>query len=124
MYASGNASPQKQACLLFLEKILKNKTMAASSAEVLQEILHRYHAIHRLKEGLQVYQAFRSLPLRWLDITVQDTDLARDILDKNQSLSSRDSLHIAVMQHHHIKKIATYDQDFNKIHGISVVSPE
>jgi predicted nucleic acid-binding protein len=124
MYASGSPSPQKQACLRFLEKILKGKIEAASSAEVLQEILHRYRAINRLAEGILVYNAFRSLPLRLFEITAQDTDAARDTLQKVPGISSRDSLHVAVMQRHHIKKILTYDQDFNRVSGITVVSPE
>lgn len=124
MYAAGNSSPQKEACLSFLKKINDTKLDAASSAEVLQEILHRYHAIQRLMEGIKVYEAFRSLPIRWLEIVPDDVDYAKETLTIHPHMPSRDAIHLAVMHRNGIKKIATYDQDFLGIPTITVFLPE
>src|SRR5262245_13242286 len=98
MYAAGVASPQKEDCLLILKKISDGLLEAASSAEVLQEILHRYRAIQRFTEGVKVYESFRTLPIRWMEILPEDTDHAKELLLTYPRLSSRDALHVSVMQ--------------------------
>ena len=123
MYAAGQPSPQKEACLQFLKKINEQVREAASSAEVLQEILHRYRAIQKWDEGIKVYEAFRSLPIRWLEILPDDVDCAKDLLCGHPTLSSRDALHLAVMQRNEIKKIATYDRGFLGFTSLTVFLP-
>lgn len=123
MYAAGRPSPQKEQCLSILQKINEGLSDAASSAEVLQEILHRYRAIQRLEDGLIVYEAFRSLPIRWLEILPEDVDQAKELLKTHPRLSSRDALHVAVMQRNKIKKIASYDQGFLGVSYVSVFLP-
>lgn len=124
MYAAGVSSEQKKCCLSFLKKIQNGCVEAASSAEVLQEILHRYRAIKRLKEGIEVYEAFRSLPLVWLNIIPEDADHAKELLQNYSQISSRDALHLAVMYRSGIKKIVTYDRGFLGISDITVYLPE
>lgn len=125
MYAAGSPSPQKEACIAFLQKIQKKEIHEAiSSAEVLQEILHRYHAIQRLKEGLEVYDLFRGLPILWLEVTPHDADAAAVLLKTHTSLSSRDALHAAVMKRKKINHIITYDQGFKAIPDMIVCLPD
>lgn len=124
MYAAGTSSEQKKLCLSFLEKIKNADVEAAASAEVLQEILHRYRAIQRFKEGTEVYEAFRSLPLVWLHVIPEDVDHAKDLLQNHTQLSSRDALHLAVMYRSGIKKIVTYDKGFLGISDVTVYLPE
>lgn len=124
MYAAGSSSPQKETCLAFLKKIHEAQIDAASSAEVLQEILHRYRAIQKMMEGIKAYEAFRSLPIRWLEILPEDVDDAKETLLIHPRLPSRDAIHLAVMHRHGIKKIATYDRDFLGIPSITVFLPE
>jgi predicted nucleic acid-binding protein len=46
MYAAGRESPQRLPCQRFLERIVSGEGPAAcTDAEVLQEILHRYHSL-------------------------------------------------------------------------------
>lgn len=123
MYAAGQASAQKEACLRYLTTIVQGRVDAASSAEVLQEILHRYRAIGRLTEGLIVYHSFRELPIIWFDVAPDDVDNAASLLEQLSGLSSRDALHLAVMQRHKIKKILTYDKGFLGISGVTVELP-
>lgn len=123
MYAAGAPSPQKEDCLSILKKIGDGLLEAASSAEVLQEILHRYRAIQRFADGVKVYESFRSLPIRWIEILPEDADHAKELLLAAPRLSSRDAIHVAVMQRNHIKKIATYDQGFLGTPLVSVFLP-
>ena len=124
MYAMGKPSPQKEVCLALFQKINQGESKAASSVEVLQEILHRYRSIQKFLEGIKVYDLFRALPLQWLDVTLQDVDLARSLLDENRRLSSRDALHLAMMQRHKIEKIVSYDKGFLGLKGITVCLPD
>ncbi len=124
MYAAGNAAPQKSASLELLQRIQDGDVRAASSAEVLQEILQRYMAINRLKDGLTVYDLFRALPLTWLAVDPDDVDLARHLLGTHPRISSRDALHLAVMRRAKIRKIVTYDKGFLGIPQTTVCLPE
>ncbi|MBL8213671.1 MAG: hypothetical protein JNK87_23335 [Bryobacterales bacterium] len=51
MYAAGAPHPNKAPAIAFLERVANNRIAAASDAEVLQEILHRYRALNRWAEG-------------------------------------------------------------------------
>ena len=124
MYAAGTPSLQKQNCLAFLKKVSEGDVRAVSSAEVLQEILHRYRAIHRFQEGVIVYDTFRSLPIQWLEVLPDDVDDAKEFLTAHAHVSSRDALHLAVMRRHKIKKILTYDQGFLGLPSVTVFLPE
>lgn len=124
MYASTPPAPQKEKCVLLFKRIEEHAVDAASSAEVLQEILHRYRAVERMEEGFRIYEAFRALPIRWLEIIPEDVDEARQFLMDFPRLSSRDALHIAVMRRHRITKIVTYDSGFLGIPSLTVYLPE
>ena len=47
MYLVGASHPHKTNAQLWLEKLIREHQRLVTSAEVLQEILHRYVAIHR-----------------------------------------------------------------------------
>lgn len=124
MYAAGKVSEFKEACISFLHQIEKLKIRAVSSVEVLQEILHRFHALRRIEDGVEVYRRFRALPIHFLPIEVETVDDAKDILQNTPRISSRDALHLAVMRRNRIDKIVTYDQGFLGIPNLSVFLPE
>ncbi len=124
MYAAGIPCPQKEPCLRLIEKIESGEVDSAASAEVLQEILHRYRAIGRWAEGVEIYENFRELPIRWLDIIPHDVDVAKDLLTQFNRLSSRDALHVAVMKRNGIKEIVSYDQGFIGIPQLSLLLPD
>ena len=55
MYAAGAPDPHKAPSVTFLESVARGDVEAALDAEVLREILHRYRAIGRWKDGRRVY---------------------------------------------------------------------
>ena len=56
-----------------------------------------------------------------LSVDLADTDLACDLVGEGNGISARDAIHGAVMRNNGIEWIATFDQDFDRIHGIKGV---
>lgn len=98
--------------------VQRNEIEGCTSTEVLQEILYRYSALQRRDLAREVYDLFIAICPRIFDVTLADTNLARDLLDEYQSLSARDAVHAAVMLNHNVEWIATFDAGFDRVMGI------
>jgi uncharacterized protein len=85
---------------------------------VLQEILYRYSALHRLDMAREVYDLFVQMCPVVFNVTLADTDLARDILTEVAGISARDAIHAAVMLHHDVEWIASFDGGFDRVPGV------
>jgi uncharacterized protein len=96
---------------------------AAIDAEVLQEILHRYRALKRWKEGRLVYDTARIVFPEVLAVTGGVMDGARRLMDENGGLMARDALHAAVVAAYSLTSITSFDRDFDKVQGIERVEP-
>jgi uncharacterized protein len=89
-----------------------------TSTEVLQEILSRYSALDRRELAREVYDLFVEICPVVFDVTLADTDRARDLLLSVDGISARDAVHAGIMLNHTIEWIATYDHGFDRIPGI------
>jgi predicted nucleic acid-binding protein len=118
MYVAGVAHPHRAPSLRFLERVGSGAVEACTNTEVLQEILYRYSALGRLNDARKVYDLFVEICPVVLDVTLADTDRARDILCGSRGLSARDCIHAAVMLNNSITSIATFDKGFDHIPGI------
>ena len=123
MYASGVDHPHKAAAERILGQAESHEIDAWSSVEILQEILHRYTCLGRLKVASQVYDLFLVTCPNILPVTLADLNRARDLLAAVPTLRSRDAVHAAVMLNHGIEYIATFDRDFDRIPGIKRLEP-
>lgn len=123
MYAAGASHPNKKPCADFLRLVAKGEIDAALDAEVLQEILHRYRAIDRWSQGRQVFDEARRLFPLVVPITAPVLDMARSLMDSYESLAARDALHAAVVLHHGIEAICSFDRDFDQIQGLNRIEP-
>ena len=124
MYAAGAAHPHQEPSRKLLERIARNELDAASDAEVLQEFLYRYWHLRLLNQGLTlVDHAVRIIPTI-LPVDKSDAMLARTLLEQHRSLEPRDAVHAAVMLHHGITQIYTYDRHFETIPGLTRLEPE
>jgi predicted nucleic acid-binding protein len=85
---------------------------------VLQEILHRYVAIHR-RDAIQ--PAFDAL-LRVVDevfpIELPDVERAKTVVLGHPALSARDAVHIAIMERQGISRIMSFDSGFDTYPGL------
>lgn len=124
MYAAGADHPNKRPSIEFLNRVAMADVDAAIDAEVLQEILHRYRAIRRWIDGRQVYDLARQIFTVVLPISAQILDRARAFLDAHGSLVARDALHAAVVEHHGLEAICSFDSDFDAVTGLRRLEPQ
>jgi len=118
MYAAGAPHPHKAPSVALLEQVASGTIEAVIDAEVLQEILHRYRAIHRWEEGRQVYDLARQIFPQVIPVTAEILDRARQLLDADDQIMARDALHAAVVREEGLEGVCSYDQDLDRIHGL------
>jgi predicted nucleic acid-binding protein len=123
MYAAGAEHPHKAPSLAFLRRVARGELDAAVDAEVLQELLHRYRAIGHWAEGRGVYDQARRIVGVVIPITAEALDSARRLLDRHERLTARDALHAAVVEHHGLEGIVSYDRDFDAVEGLNRSEP-
>ena len=90
-----------------------------TSAEVLQEILHRYVAIHRRDAIQPAFDALTGVVDEVLAVDRAAVERAKRIVLEYQRLSARDAIHLAVMEQHGIDRILSFDRDFDGFPGIT-----
>ena len=115
MYVAGGEHPNREPARRFLERVRAGEVDACTSTEVLQEILYRYSALRRIDLAAQVYDLFVEICPAVLDVTLADTDRARDLLRDFNGLSARDAVHAGVMKSHGVEWIATFDTGFDTL---------
>ena len=119
MYLIGKEHPRREDAVRALAELVRQNESLVSSAEVVQEILHRYHAIRR-REFVQ--PAIRLLvdltEGEIFPVTLADTLRAGELLVSYPEVSSRDAVHLAVMESHGISRIMSFDRGFDAVTGI------
>ena len=119
MYLIGAAHPHKGEARHLLETAISAGERLVSSAEVLQEILHRYVAIDRRAAIQPAFDALLGVVDEVVGIELADVERAHAFVLGVSSLSARDALHAAVMAREGIKQIMTFDMAFDEVPGIS-----
>ncbi|NNF26163.1 MAG: type II toxin-antitoxin system VapC family toxin [Gemmatimonadetes bacterium] len=115
MYVAGTDHPNRSPARRFLERAQAGEFELCTSTEVLQEILYRYAGLQRLDLAQKVYDYFVALVPEIFDITLADTDVAKEILLATQGLSARDAVHAAVMRNQGMDTIASFDRGFDRL---------
>ncbi len=118
MYVAGGTHANREPARRLLDRVRLGKVEACSSTEVLQEILYRYSSIGRLDMASEVYELFVEVCPVILNVTLADTDRARDLVCAAVGVSARDAVHAAVMLNHSVEWIATFDAGFDRVSGI------
>jgi predicted nucleic acid-binding protein len=122
MYLIGADHPLKDRARRLIEDAVVSGDALSSSAEVLQELLHRYGVIGRREFIEPAFVALSSLSDVIYSITAADVDRARRLLATTPRLSARDALHVAVMQAHDVGRIMSFDRGFDGIPGIERIA--
>jgi len=118
MFVAGRDHPHRESARRLLARVRKGEIEGVTSTEVLQEILYRYSALARRDLIAEVYDLFVQICPVVLDVTLGDTDRARDLLLTLEGISARDAVHAAVMLNHEIEWIASFDSGFDRIPGL------
>jgi predicted nucleic acid-binding protein len=117
MYSSGAGHPNKLPATHLLKRVAAGEIEAIVDAEVLQEIIHRYRALHRWNEGQQVYALARKLFPEVLAITGSVMGGAKKLADEAATISARGAVHAAVVATYRLEGIRTFDSDFEPVAG-------
>jgi uncharacterized protein len=126
MYAIGTPSPFREACQGILEAAVARRVVLVTSAETLQELLHRYRSLGR--EG-QVRIAFNAVTVsveQLFPVTGADVEEARRLgekLPRGSAVPARDLVHAAVARRNGVREILTTDRHMNVIPGVVVIDP-
>lgn len=123
MYAAGATHPNKAPSVRLLEQVAAGEVEATIDVEVLQEILHRYRAIHRWDDGKRVYDLTRQLFPVVIPVTAGILDRARQLLDTDATIMARDAVHAAVVLQERLAAVCSYDRDFDRIAGVVRMEP-
>lgn len=118
MYLIGADPSMKLAARELLEDAIAANATLCTDVEVLQEILHRYHAQRRPEFIDSAFAAIRGVVDVVYPIELADVERARRLLATTDGLSARDALHIAVMQGHDIETVMSFDHGFDGLPGI------
>ena len=126
MYAMGAASRFKEPCARILRAGAADRAVLVTSAETLQEILHRYRSIGRSNEIKPTFEAISASVQRILPVTADDVEEARQLgerIPKGRSVSARDLIHAAAARRQGLREILTVDAGFASIPGVVLVDP-
>jgi predicted nucleic acid-binding protein len=121
MYVAGRDHPLRAPARRFLERARSGEVEICTSTEVLQEVLYRYVGLRRRDLAASVYDLFVQLCPVVLPVTLADTDRAKDLVLHTDGISVRDAVHAAVMLNNGIVRIATFDESFDDIDGLTRV---
>jgi predicted nucleic acid-binding protein len=119
MYLVGAAHPHKADAVRLLERAIAAGERLVTSAEVLQEILHRYVGIDRRDAIQPAFDAILGVVDEVLSIDRKDVERARELVLGAARLSARDALHAAVMEREGIVQILTFDTGFDRAPGLT-----
>lgn len=122
MYLVGGPHPHKSDAQRLLEKLVSDRQRLVTDAEVLQEILHRYVAIDRRGAIQPAFDALIGIVDQVLPVDQAVVERAKKIVLGNRRLSARDAVHLAVMEHHGIEHILTFDSGFDGFPGVTRLS--
>ena len=117
MYLVGAPHPNRERLEDFLRYQPEEDYVA--SAEVYQEILHRFVAIDRRQAITDAFMLLDDLVVSVFPVQRSDVDTAREIAIGQPDLSARDCLHLAVMQANGVDRILTFDSGFSGRPGVT-----
>lgn len=121
MYLVGAPHAHKTDAQRILENLVSDRQRLVTDAEVLQEILHRYVAVDRRDAIQPAFDALLGIVDQVLPIDGAAVERAKEIVLGHRRLSARDAVHLAVMEHHGIEKILSFDSGFDGFPGVTRV---
>jgi predicted nucleic acid-binding protein len=122
MYLVGAAHPHKVDAQRALERLVSRRERLVTDVEVLQEIMHRYSAIGRRAAIQPAFDALLGVVDEVLSVDAGIVERAKAVVLARERLSARDAVHLAVMQHHGIARILTFDDHFDGLPGIERIT--
>ena len=122
MYLIGGDHAHKVDAQQLLERAIVEREKLVTSAEVFQELLHRYTAIKRRDAIQPAFDALAGVVDETYPIHPEQVERARTIILGLPTISARDALHVATMERHSVTRIMSFDAHFDQVPGITRLS--
>lgn len=123
MYAGGVEHPLREPCRDVLRAATDGRLAAATSVEVVQEILHRFIAIRRPDDGVamarETITAFGPL----LPVTHAVVERMPRLVERYPELSARDLIHVATCLEEGIATIISPDRGLDTVSEVRRFDP-
>ena len=124
IYVAGAAHPLRAPSTKVMNLVAAAPSRFFTDAEVLQELLHRYHSVRRWALGKIALTVFLSaMRVRIEPMLYSDVERAAALADEHPSLSARDLVHLAIMLRVGSTYIVTADQRFDEVTDIERLDP-
>lgn len=118
MYAGGQAHPLRDASVHVIELVRDGQLDGLTSAEVVQEILHRFIAIRRADVGAQMARDALDLFAPVLPITHGVMDRMPALVEEYPTLAARDLVHVATCLEHGLDTIISPDRGLDAVREV------
>jgi uncharacterized protein len=122
MYLVGAPHPNKEAARSALERLIRRGVRMVTSAEVVQEVLHRYVSIQRLDAIQPALDALLGVVDEVFPVEAEDVKGARDVLMGLAEVSARGALHVSIMKRRGVQRVMSFDPGFDAVEWVERVS--
>jgi len=109
VYAVGREHPLREPAQRLLRDRFERRVAMATSAEVLQELLHAYLPVGRLDTLDAALRLAADLTTIW-PIDESDVRAARSLATSRPGLGARDLLHLAVCRRYGVDELLSFDR--------------
>lgn len=117
LYAVGREHPLRVEAQAFFERAIERESVLATSAEVLQELLHAYLPLGRTGTlDLALEMARRSVATVW-PVEPDDVHFARSLAETHRGLGARYLLHLACCLRREVEDLQTFDRALSAAFG-------
>lgn len=123
MYAAGREHEMREPCRRILEAVTTQQVEGVTSAEVIQEIFHRFTILGDRGIGARMATAALDLFNPVLAITDAIMRHMPDLVLEHHGLSARDLVHVATCREAGIDAIVSPDRGFDEVAGLSRIDP-
>ena len=118
MYLVGADHPNKQRVIQLASQLISAREQLITSAESFQEIIHRYLSRSDREHLSAAYEALEAMVSLVAEVNKLDVDRARALSGYYPKLSSRDCLHISVMERLGCSRLWSHDAGFDAVPSI------
>ena len=119
MYAVGRPHPLRDAAREFFAESVRNETPLCTSAEVVQELMHVYLSVARLRTLDRALSLATKARVEVWPLEPEDVTLARQLHELYPTLGARDLCHLASCRRRGVREVRTFDQALGAIAGAS-----
>lgn len=124
MYAGGASHPLRDACRRVLRHVVEGRLAATTSAEVVQEILHRFTAGGRHDVGARMARYTLDLFAPVVPVSHEVMGLMPDLVRRYRTALARDLVHVATCIGEGIPAVITPDIDFDSFEEVDRLAPD